>query len=282
MIPEGLARISDYKKLLKTEFFLDLEKYSDHFIAENKGLLESYSTRWVGDSLHQWSRQWEYPFVFSAIKNYVADRDLTSLKILDAGSGITFLPYYITQQIPGAEITCCDNDPSLNSAFKANNDRTGSDIKFIKKDIKETGLSSNNFDIIYCISVLEHTRSYEKIIDGFHKLLKPNGILIITFDISIDGRSDIPISGAKRLLSVLDKYFRVNDKERMDDLISKNLFFDPEIVTTSFILRWNKSLLPWKYPLVSALLSSIKKRRLPISRVKKLTYTCHIFEKKAC
>jgi len=278
-MPQGLVRISDYKALLQSELFSRMEKFSNNFIAQNSEILTAYSRKWVLDPLHQWSRQWEYPFVFSEVGRYATSCTARPTKILDAGSGITFFPYFLEETIRGAELTCCDADASLQEIYKAVNKLMESDVKFLHKDIRDTGFESDSFDIIYCVSVLEHTKNYDEIIKEFVRILKKGGMLIVTFDISLDECSDIPIGQVKEMMACLQNRLSPTDKGGILNLLDEKELFSPDVITTGFVSSWNKSLLPWKYPLLSSLLASFKKQRFPHFGIKMLTFTCHIFEK---
>lgn len=277
---QGLVKVSDYKALLQSQLFSRIEKFSNNFISQNSEMLSAYCRRWVIDPLHQWSRQWEYPFVFWEIEKYAAAHRGRPIEILDAGSGITFFPYFLKQTINSAALTCCDTDAALPEMFSAINSRMGADVKFLHKDVRDTGLGGNSFDIIYCISVLEHTKNYDEIIKEFVRLLKDKGILIVTFDVSLDGRSDIPISEVRKLLARLENYLSPTDKDSIAALLDGETLFSSDVITTLFVWDWNKSLLPWRYPLVSSVLASVKRRKLPRLGIKNLAFTCHTFEKR--
>jgi len=277
---QGLVKVSDYKALLQSQLFSRIEKFSNNFISQNRETLWAYCRRWVIDPLHQWSRQWEYPFVFWEVEKYAASHRGRPVEILDAGSGITFFPYFLKHTINSAALTCCDTDAALPEMFSAINSRMGADVKFLHKDIRDTGLADNSFDIVYCISVLEHTKNYDEIIKEFVRILKDNGILIVTFDVSLDGRSDIPISEVKKLLTTLENYLSPSDQDSIARLLDGETLFSSDVITTLFVRDWNKSLLPWRYPLVSSVLASVKRRKLPRLGIKSLAFTCHTFEKR--
>jgi len=277
---QGLVKISEYKVLLESEPFSRIEKFSNNFISQNSEMLSAYCRRWVIDPLHTWSRQWEYPFVFSEVERYAGAHSSRPIEILDAGSGITFFPYFLKQIIDAASLACCDSDPALPEMIRAINSRMGTDVKFLHKDVRDTGLANNSFDIVYCVSVLEHTKNYGEIIKEFVRLLKDNGILIVTFDVSLDGRSDIPISEVKKLLTTLENYLSPSDQDSIARLLDGETLFSSDVITTLFVWDWNKSLLPWRYPLVSSVLASVKRRKLPRFGIKNLTFTCHTFEKR--
>jgi 16S rRNA G1207 methylase RsmC len=84
--------------------------------------------------LHWWSRVWEYTFIYAAIVNYAksgmhsfnASLIAKGISILDVGSGVTFLPYMLTQKIPLSKVDCLDYDTSYINYFNQlnNNMRT--------------------------------------------------------------------------------------------------------------------------------------------------------------
>ncbi len=274
IISNGIPLIKDYEQLIRSEFFSDMEKFSNKFLKENKSFLEGYSRKWVRDTLHQWGRQWEYPFVLRNILNNKKDK----LKILDAGSGVTFFPYYVNSLNKNVEIVCCDYDDSLERVFSNINSNFNVNVKFTCSDIRNMPYEDNSFDIIYCISVLEHTKDYEKIIKEFKRLLKKEGRLIITFDLALDGFSDIPIKEAQELLDKLYEYF---PKKQISSVnISKLL--SEEIITTRYIKKnYNKNLLPWRYPLLStskAIINRVIKLKMPRSIYKNITCYGEVFE----
>mgnify|MGYP000386234247 CR=1 FL=1 len=118
-------------------------------------------------------------------------------------------------------------------------------VNFSKCDLKRLPYDSDSFDMVYCISVLEHTDDYETIIEEFYRVLLPGGLLVVTFDISLDGTRDIDVDKSKILLNLLTKRF---DK---DNDIALNLSVQtsaPDVFTTLSANNLNSDLLPWKAP----------------------------------
>ena len=137
LLEAGIPGIDDYKQLIQTSLFRDMETFSNVFLRKNMFLHDHY--KWVKDPLHQWSRQWEYPYVYQSIRGYVDTRrdPYSHIKVLDAGSGITFFPYYMEKTIQGLDITCCDSDGSLISLFDRVNRSANSEpkVKFVEADM---------------------------------------------------------------------------------------------------------------------------------------------------
>lgn len=259
-INSEIPSIESYNNLLKNSQFLEMEKFSNLFIDSNKEILLEYGKKWVSDPLHSWSRQWEYPYVYQRIHNYLNNKKgMDKLKVLDAGSGVTFFPYYINSTFERAQVDCCDVDESYSPMFSKMNIKFERSVNFHNSDLKNLKFKDNSYDIIYCISVLEHTNDYETILKEFSRVLKNDGLLILTFDISIDGFFDVSIDEAKKLINLVEKYFKNiesrNSHSSLDELSNSNKF-----MTTDYIKKIDKSLLPWKHSILSSIIRKVRSR----------------------
>jgi len=141
-------------------------------------------------------------------------------------------------------IYCCDNDKTLPLIFQKINKREHS-VDFSCADLRSLPYDDNWFEMVYCISVLEHTEDYRDIIDEFYRVIKPAGTLIVTFDVSLDRtRQIIPKKGVE-LIQILREKFDVA-KDISLDLVSQ--ITRPEIVTTHTVKEIDARLLPWRFP----------------------------------
>lgn len=272
----GLPKIPDYQRLLQSELFKSMEGFSGGFLQSQSEHLKGYRGKWVADPLHQWSRQWEYPFVFSKIAEYQRNAGPQSeLRILDAGSGVTFFPFYLASCFNHSFVSCCDYDYSLGNAYSRLNGCLPGRVQFVPGDLRSLPFQNKVFDIVYCVSVLEHTDAYSTIISEFRRVLKQAGMLVVTFDISVDGEADIPPEKAEELLEILYQHFPRSKKVAYANL--KGKVREQDLVTTHFIRKMNPSLLPWKYPLLTAM-KSIAKLRLPRTLYRNLTFYCQSFD----
>jgi SAM-dependent methyltransferase len=109
----------------------------------------------------------EYRFVFDQIA-----RKATST-VLDVGTGITALPALIRNC--GINVTAIDNirDFWPGGMFNQHWLVLNRDILIPKLD--------RTFDLITCISVLEHIKDFEKAIKEMASLLSPRGVLVLSF-----------------------------------------------------------------------------------------------------
>ncbi len=212
-----------------------MEKFSNQFLKLNRDALSEYSARWAEDPLHNWSRQWEYPFVYSRIEEFCCAAD-AEIKILDAGSGVTFFPYYISAAVDNVTVDCCDTNPSWGSAFTLINDKLNLGVGFHCAEIQKLPLRNNSRDVIYCISVLEHTADQEKAIKEFHRVLRDSGLLLLTFDVSIDSLTELRLEASRELVNLVTRYFCIDDLdvEQLIELLQsrKRLLRDTSLLKT--------------------------------------------------
>jgi len=276
-IDQGIPTIDSYRELLKSNLFRSMETFSSQFLKKNKIALQEYRRKWVADPLHQWSRQYEYPFVYFHVRDYINNQQKSDLKILDAGSGVTFFPYYLCSNSPKIKVYCCDYDLTHGQIFDNINKNLNLPNNFFPADIRRLPFGTSTFDIVYCISVLEHTDDYDIIIQEFKRILKPNGLFIVTFDISIDGIDDIPREKAVELIESLEKHFfctnGFNSKQDLDLIDSE------KILTTRYIRELDKNLLPWKYSCSNAL-KDLLRLRAPKRFFTNLTCFCQALSKR--
>lgn len=251
-MPSGIPTEQQYKAALQAEKFQTLEKYSESFLSENAVALHDYAQKWVKDPLHQWSRQWEYPFVLDRLETLLSPSE--NQAVLDAGSGVTFFSYYLAKNYPNLAVHCCDYDESLGEIYSKINATTGQSVDFACVDLQSQSYADESFDSVYCISVLEHTENYGKIIDEFHRVLKPGGKLIVTFDLSIDGKRDISLERGEELLTALTAKFE-NDEEISCAL--NGPMNSADIFTTVSASKIDESLLPWKKPSLTKQITSM-------------------------
>jgi len=126
----------------------------------NKSLWESQNPKRLNE------RPVEYGFAFTCLSQ-VAPR-----AVLDVGTGTTALPSLLT--ICGYHVMAIDNirDYWPQGMFNRH-------FYVLDDDITHTKLHQQ-FDMVLCISVLEHIINYEQALEGMTSLTKPGGHLVIT------------------------------------------------------------------------------------------------------
>jgi len=109
----------------------------------------------------------EYKFVFEQISKQYPK------KILDVGTGLTSLPHLMANC--GCAVTAIDNiqDYWDHNLFNRH--------YYVKNDNVIKPKLNDKFDLITCISTLEHIENYNKAVESMFSLLNNGGYLILTF-----------------------------------------------------------------------------------------------------
>lgn len=234
------AKISDLNEPSLVKLFNHLETKQYHFLDQLSRKEIEWKLPWPQDALHQWSRRWEYPYVASSVPE-------TSAKILDAGSGFTFFPFYLAGL--GHQVFAVDRDCQLKAYYdamgtdyslfsKGSESASQGKLEFSVQDISSLAFEANTFDMVYCISVLEHLSEKEAVLNEFARVLKPGGTLILTCDISLDGSTNNPLYVFFDMLAVVESLY---------EYISRPVFrMDGDTLTTNYCRKKSPEILPWR------------------------------------
>lgn len=201
LLTNRIARITDSQDEKFSEAFGEMEKFSNKYINEMVrigGYPKSYP--WPVDNLHNWSRWWEYAFVWLHLKDLIGKSK--KIKVLDIGPALTFFPFFLADK--GFEVVAIDIDERISgwadsalNQLVCINSAAKQRLKFVTGDITKTKFENNSFNAVTNISVIEHIDKKRQAINEIHRLLKPGGRLINTMDISLDG---LPIGDSRPLL----------------------------------------------------------------------------------
>lgn len=263
----GIPSIQEVEVVEKLESFRLIREYSNNYLLNNKNSLNDY--RWIKDSFNQWSRIYEYPYCFEAIRDNIND----DAHVLDAGSGVTFFPFFMSSNY---KITCIDQD-DYSDIFNTINKKQRTNVYFKKTSLQSISFPDNTFDAIYCISVLEHTKDYVSILKEFRRILKSDGLIVITFDVSLDtNKWGVDIDTSIALINNISKFFDIEYKAMnfINDLEKKDMY------TTGYVQKYKShKLLPWPKNTIKSTIANILFKRKIISPIN-LTF-CNIIARKA-
>jgi 2-polyprenyl-3-methyl-5-hydroxy-6-metoxy-1,4-benzoquinol methylase len=231
---------------------LELAQY--RFIVDNRAVIDERGwivqgdeRHFTGDTVSGWSRQYEYAYA-------AANIDPDDRKILDVGSGYTFFASWLAKR--GHQVTCSDLY-DLSALYEK------SDIEFVRDDICKTGIREQ-FDCIYCISVLEHIPDKERAVENMLKLLKPDGKLVLTLDCALNRfPGDTPsVEHLYLLINKINESFQTPPEQicfsRTGDMVTTESFQSHEF--------WR---LPWQGTEAASPLGRLKRlvrRSLPAPR----------------
>jgi SAM-dependent methyltransferase len=260
----GIPLLSELEAHLKSEPYARHVEFNRAFLEKNDQAMEKYGKLWAKDTFRLWSRRWEYPFVAQRIIQFAQAQSPSPanhpLRVLDAGSGVTYFPYFIRAEIPQSEITCFDSNDSYVPMFAAvNANMAETKVRFVQGMLQKLPFEPDSFDAVCCISVLEHTSNYGEILDEFARVLRPGGLLVLTFDLSLDGKFELPRQAAAELLSALAQKFNVTSSDDLHKELAR--MDDPQrerILTTDYVRDTQPDLLPWKHPTLKAVHDLVK------------------------
>ncbi len=278
MLSSGIPRVSEYQELDKEPDFKSLLDYSRRFRAEVEArdiFSRLYSIKWVEDPFLQWSRRWEYVYVLQRLENWW-EHNPHALDIADAGSGFTFFPFYLQRQRPDARICCIDADPTAGRAIDEAVRVLGNGPSFSLEDLEKLNQVSGSLDVVFSVSVIEHTGNPKQVVEEIHRVLKPGGMFVCTFDVSFESGSPMHVKQVEQLLNGIHNLFEVQDKE---DISISDCVERSNRVTTTWISRAYPDRLPWRNPRLVWLYDALR-GRFRSSLYRPLTFYCGTFIKK--
>lgn len=277
MLASGIPVIAEYRTLEESADFRRLEDYSRKFqIAAGRvdGNSRWYSARWVDDPFQQWSRRWEYTYVLQRLESWWAHLP-KSLEIADAGSGFTFFPFYLLELRPDARLLCIDANQSAGKAIDKATHVLGFGPQFALQDLEKLDQGSKSLDAVFSISVIEHTEKPEQVVEEIHRVLKPGGLFVCTFDVSFEKGSPMHVPRVERLVNHLHDLF---DAQGAPGTGITQSCIAPDRVTTTWIASRYPERLPWRHPRLVWLYDALRGRFRP-SLHRPMTFYCGTFIK---
>lgn len=99
-------------------------------------------------------------------------------KIIDLGCGTGYYLFLLSNLSINLDLTGLDYDKkAINEAKELLREKR---IKFVTGDLHKIPFKDKNFDKAVMSEVLEHVEDDEKVLKGIYRILKPNGVLVIS------------------------------------------------------------------------------------------------------
>ena len=270
----GIPTLADVDALLNTGVFREHREFNRRFLLAHGRSMKRYARRelirlplhwsrrrarsfslppFFGNLVERqhWSRRWEYPFAAEHLIEYAHQIDGRPLRILDAGSGVTYLSYYVSERLPTARVTCCDCDGGYEHLVNEISRARGNDrVRFVAGTLQKIPLADGSMDAVCCVSVLEHTHGYEQVVSEFARVVAPDGLLVLTFDIGLDQFPIAPDACARLLDALRERFTPLDGADWHAEL--RRIDQPAGLLTTQAVRHTHPHLLPWQWPMAQA------------------------------
>jgi SAM-dependent methyltransferase len=179
---------------------------------------------------------WEYPWVWFQLERLKG----RGLQLLDIGSERSPFPWFLATH--GFNVTVSDVRADYWHVWRRANRLLGITVHKLVLDAQYIDIPTASVDIYLSISVIEHMPNKAKAISEAARVLRPNGLLVMTFDIC---EQDMEMTFPEWNGRALTMY-------EFDSLFRDSPWFEPglagipwNIEDISDYLAWNRKTAPW-------------------------------------
>ncbi|MEO1008311.1 MAG: sulfotransferase [Planctomycetota bacterium] len=164
--PAAHARLASLDEL-RSEPFAGFMAVLNAFAAEH-GLRE-FTT---------WSKIWEYPWLWW---NAVRPLPLAGLRVVDLGSELSPMPWWLACR--GARVTMIETTRGIEPRWTKLRDALRVPIDWHFTDDERIPIGDGEADLVTSLSVIEHQPDKKAALDEAARVLRPGGVLALSFDI---------------------------------------------------------------------------------------------------
>jgi SAM-dependent methyltransferase len=183
---EGFSPMMDLRKRSNPEPFerrkiLSLASLSDLFSKSFQDFMKTvncFAQRWGLRQFTNWSKVWEYPWLWY---NGLSHIDWKDCSLLDIGSELSPMPWLLASL--GANVTLTETGSQWVLEWGRICHETGLEVKWQIVSAEKLPFEDESFDAVTSFSVIEHQNDKEMAIKEVARVLKPEGLLALSFDI---------------------------------------------------------------------------------------------------
>jgi 2-polyprenyl-3-methyl-5-hydroxy-6-metoxy-1,4-benzoquinol methylase len=144
------------------------------FMAMLNGLAE----RWGLRTFVNWSKVWEYPWVWF---NGLSQIEWKNCSLLDIGSELSPMPWFLASL--SANVTLTETGRQWIPQWQSICALANLPVHWQIVSTEELPFVDESFDVVTSFSVLEHQGDKKKAVNEVARVLKPGGLLAVSFDI---------------------------------------------------------------------------------------------------
>ncbi len=161
-----IARLACVEEMRSDSYRLFMKR--TNALARTLGLFE----------MPEWSKVWEYPFLWHAALSRL---DLSKTRLVDIGSERSVMPWLCA--LLGADVTLIETNRSLEPLWTRLRSRLSITIDWHFVDDTSIPVATSSVDCVTSYSVIEHQHDRAGAIDEIARVLKPRGLLAMSFDV---------------------------------------------------------------------------------------------------
>lgn len=139
-----------------------------------------------------WSRQWEYPWI---LKNTPFKKKHV---VLDVGGGTCHFPAIVAKRVKKVVVGEIYNERVWKDDAK--------NVEYLNVDITSFE-SKEKYDVVMCLSVLEHIDDRLTAIKNLMNSVKPGGYLVMTLDLFLDNSRSCRENEIQSIIKMLSQEF---------------------------------------------------------------------------
>ena len=137
------------------------------------------------DAAETWDERFHTPKLSRFLEKFVPQFGLThGQNVLDVGTGTgVLIPYLIKAVGPDGSVTAIDLSEKMAQKCKEKHSHL-KNVQVKQGNIEETAFPPEHFDAVVCFGVFPHIDNKEKALQNIHRILKPNGKLVVAHALS--------------------------------------------------------------------------------------------------